>query len=196
MVDRRRVSVLSWAFSVTREEPHPLRIRWPAALAARWTRPVAVVAVTLGVVAAAAARAQAPLLTRTLDSSTVVRAHLTRGGNVQGALVTSFGPTSSTLVYCWLKDPRCTRSQPFRVPAGSIGRLEVQDGNKAGQGFWIGTVVAGVVLVPMTFALDGLGDGPSDTPGLFVSAVLTSALIGGGLGAVIGRSSPTWGPAP
>jgi hypothetical protein len=82
------------------------------------------------------------------------------------------------------------------VPAATIARLEVQSGNRTGRGFVIGTAVVGVVVVPFYVMVGGsLAEGETRTS-LVVKGVLVSALIGGGLGALIGHGHPTWAPAP
>ncbi len=56
---------------------------------------VLVVAVLLG----ATARAQAPLLTRPLDSGTLVRLHFLPGGVARGRLLTPFATDSQRILF-------------------------------------------------------------------------------------------------
>jgi len=152
-------------------------------------------ALVLAVLLGGGARGQAQLVTRVLDSSTVIRLHFAHGGSGQGSLLTPFGPTSTALVYCSVLSSRCPPAQGVLVPRDAISRLDVQRGTRAGRGFLIGTAIAGVVVVPFFVIVGSLSEGET-RGGLIAKGVLVSVVVGGGLGALIGHTDPKWVPAP
>src|SRR5438034_4622939 len=63
-------------------------------------RPPCIETVTaLALLAVPAASAQQALVTRPLDSASVVRLHLVQGSRVEAELVTTFAPESGVIVY-------------------------------------------------------------------------------------------------
>src|SRR2546422_5845184 len=63
-------------------------------------RPPCIETVTaLALLAVPAAPAQQPLVTRPLDSASVVRLHLVEGSRIEAELVTTFAPESGVIVY-------------------------------------------------------------------------------------------------
>ena len=153
-------------------------------------------ALTLALVLASRARAQAPLVTRVLDSRTVVRVHFANGGFGVGRLLAPFGPESSSLRYCSVLAPTdCGLDQGTVVIPADVSRLEVQTGTRAVRGFVIGTAVVGVVAVPLVYLGGSFTQG--ETRGSLVTkGVLLSAIVGGGIGALVGHTKPTWSAAP
>jgi len=80
------------------------------------------------------------------------------------------------------------------IPA-DVSRLEVQTGTRAVRGFVIGTAVVGVVAVPLVYLGGSFTQG--ETRGSLVTkGVLLSAIVGGGIGALVGHTKPTWSAAP
>lgn len=143
---------------------------------------------------AATAKAQAPIVTRPLDTTTVVRLHLAGGGTGQGRLVVPYTPGSPTFRYCPLPFAGCTGEREVVLDASRVTRVEVQVGTRAGRGFVIGSGVASLLIVPFFVAAGSWGDTPRVL--LIGQGVLVSLVVGGGLGALIGSSAPSWGPAP
>ncbi len=151
---------------------------------------------TLTLIAASSARAQASLVTRVLDSATVVRLHFANNGVVAGRLLAPFGPASSSLRYCSvLAAAACGPGQGTVVVPAAVSRLEVQTGTRAGRGFLIGTAVLSLVVVPVVYIGGSFTQG--ETRGsLLAKGLVLSAIVGGGLGALIGHTKPTWSAAP
>src|SRR5258708_12633670 len=81
---------------------------------------------TLTLIAASSARAQASLVTRVLDSATGVRLHFANNGVVARRLLAPFGPASSSLRYCSLlaspasPPPHLTLSSPPPLPPHTL----------------------------------------------------------------------------
>ena len=135
---------------------------------------------------------QKPLLTRTLDSATIVRLHFVNDGVAEGPLLAPFGPTMPTLRYC----PALSRScNAVAVPTATLSRLEIQTGTRATRGFLLGTLLAGVVITPLVYIGGSFSQG--ETRGsLLAKGIGLSVIIGGGLGLLIGHSDRTWSSPP
>jgi hypothetical protein len=160
----------------------------------RWRIRRAFLTLTLTLISASLARAQASLVTRALDSATVVRLHFANDGVVAGRLLSPFGPTSSSLRYCSVPYA-CGRGQGTVVIPAAVSRLEVQTGTRAGRGFLIGTALLSVVVVPVVYIGGSFTQG--ETRGsLIAKGLLLSAIVGGGVGALVGHTKPTWSAAP
>src|SRR5258708_13157571 len=87
---------------------------------------------TLTLIAASSARAQASLVTRVLDSATVVRLHFANNGVVAGRLLAPFGPASSSLRYCSvLAAAACGPGQGTVVVPAAVSPPPVQPGPSA-----------------------------------------------------------------
>lgn len=132
---------------------------------------------------------------RALDSATVVRLHFANDGVVEGRLLAPFGPRSNALRYCSVLVPATCASGGTVVLPGTLTRLEVQTGTRAGRGFLIGTAVTSVVVVPLVYIGGSFTQG--ETRGnLLAKGLLLSAIVGGGVGLLVGHTKPTWSPAP
>ena len=172
-------------------------------------RPPCIETVTaLALLAVPAAPAQQVLVTRPLDSASVVRLHLVQGSRVEAELVTALGPESGVIVYrppfhrdCGVPRAVCQ----FHTPVTDVRAIEVPHGNHAGRGALIGAGVGGGLGFALGLAIAGTqyectgvgpcGGGPSDA--VVVSATtLVGAALGAGLGALFGVGSPAWRPAP
>ena len=143
-----------------------------------------------------------------LDSASVVRLHLARGGPVQVALLAPFAPELTAVTYRspLLRDCGVPRALcQLRTPAADARAIEVPHGNHAGRGALIGAGVGGGLGFALGLAIAGTqyectgvgpcGGGPSDA--VVVSATtLVGAALGAGLGALFGVGSPAWRPAP
>ena len=151
---------------------------------------------TLTLIPATRARGQTPLVTHVLDSATSVRLHFVNDGVVAGRLLAAFGPASRSLRYCSALPPAaCGPGEGTVVMPAAISRLEVQTGTRAGRGFLIGTAVLSVVVVPVVYIGGAFTQG--ETRGsLIAKGVVLSAIVGGGLGALVGHTKPTWSAAP
>src|SRR2546426_7883631 len=105
-------------------------------------RPPCIETVTaLALLAVPAAPAQQPLVTRPLDSASVVRLHLVEGSRIEAELVTTFAPESGVIVYRPPFHPDFggppARGQ-FRTPGTDVRALEVPHGNHTQHGAPIG----------------------------------------------------------
>jgi hypothetical protein len=128
-----------------------------------------------------------------VDSGKVIR--FQAGGVVtHGRLLMPLTLTSESVAFCRFPGPPCVPPvEPWQVgqlfPA-TLEHLEVQIGNKAVKGAWIGGVLGGAT----SFLLVSLGgawceyDCPSDMDLVFRAVVNTG--IWAGVGALIGSGSP------
>jgi len=152
-------------------------------------------ALALTLVFASLVSAQAALVTRPLDSATVVRLHFVNDGVGEGPLLAPFGPGSSSLRYCSVLVAACGSGRGTVVMPAAISRLEVQTGTRAGRGFLIGTATLSVVVVPVVYIGGSLSQGET-RGGLIAKGLLISTIVGGGVGLLIGGRTPTWSAAP
>ncbi len=153
--------------------------------------------------------AQQPLVTQPLDSASVVRLHLARGGPVQVVLLAPFAPESTVVTYapppyreCGVPRAACQ----FRTPVTDVRAIEVPRGNRAGRGALIGAGVGGALGFALGLAVAGnetcvtypsMGgcNGPSNIA-VVSATTFVGAALGAALGALFGLGSPAWGPAP
>ncbi len=152
--------------------------------------------------------AQQPLVTQPLDSASVVRLHLARGGPVQVVLLAPFAPESTVVTYgpppyreCGVPRAACQ----FRTPVTDVRAIEVPRGNRAGRGALIGAGIGGGLGFALGLAIAGsqsectgvgpCGGGPSDAA-VVSATTFVGAALGAALGALFGLGSPAWGPAP
>jgi len=152
--------------------------------------------------------AQQPLVSRTLDSATVVRLLLVRGPAFQGVLLAPLTPDAQRVVFsppahrdCGVPRVMCR----LEVPIADVRAVEVRRGSRAGRGAVIGTalgVVAGFVLglqvADADYCVTSVGggcDGPSDA-GIIAFTTLLSGALGAGIGTLFGLGSPAWERAP
>lgn len=161
--------------------------------------------------------AQQSLVSRTLDSATAVRLRLVDGPSVQGVLLAPLTPGARSILFappayrlCNVPGVTCR----LEVPVADVWDVEVRRGSRAGRGALFG-LLAGTVA---GFALGTWMDRPqcrvpgvpddydapwapgscrSRTNGVVVAvAALVGGGLGAGLGALFGRGSPAWEPAP
>ncbi|MBI1967730.1 MAG: hypothetical protein HYS40_07055 [Gemmatimonadetes bacterium] len=133
-----------------------------------------------------------------LDSATVVRLHLLRGGTVSGRLLVPFGPDSTRFTWCPAGRGGCRwdagRTRRL-TPAADVRRVDVRRGSRSTQG----AVIGGAVLVGVAATFCALTDtgGCDPARGGFLSYVaLPTALVGSGIGAIVGGGIPKWEEAP
>lgn len=157
---------------------------------------------------AGAARAQHPLVSRTLDSATVVRLSLFRDGPVTGVLLAPLDTESRVVVIAPPAHRDCGVPRVIcriEVPVAEIRRVEVPGGSQAGRGALIGALFGGVAGLalgatvagrePVCLGVGPCGGGASDAAGIsFMTLVGTG--LGAGIGALVGLGSPNWRPAP
>lgn len=149
-----------------------------------------------------------PLVSRTLDSATVVRFHLVRGEIVQGMLLAPLGPDATAIAFappphrdCGVPRAVCR----FDLPIGDVRAVEVRQGTQVGRGALIGGGIGALAGVALGMAVadadvcttggPGGCNGPSDAAVISVTTLIGSAL-GAGLGALFGLGSPVWERAP
>lgn len=160
----------------------------------RWFRAVLI----LGLAAVRAASAQNAPVTQPLDSGSVVRLIWQQGSPRVGKLLAPLQPSSDSVAYCRYPGPPCgsssTSGRENRTIA-DLRRVEVSHGSRAGRGALIGGGVAVAVL--------GLGriafanqDSPAPLTGERLAGAITFVALGAGVGALIGRRSTRWRPAP
>jgi len=163
----------------------------------------------IGSLVASPVHAQQPLVTRPLDSASVVRLELARGGRVEAVLLAPFAPESSGVIYgppryreCGVPRSVCR----FRTPAAEVRVIEVPRGNRAARSALVGAAIGGGLGLALGLAVTA-DDGPCvafpgagcDQPshlGVISLTTLVGAGIGAGLGALFGLGSPAWRPAP
>lgn len=153
--------------------------------------------VALALARPAALPAQDRLLYLPLDSATAVRLRLTDGRRVTGRLVQPFGPDSSRFVYCPGERARCPSAAAGAVrvtPAADVTRVETRRGSRASRGASLGAVVAAASASAFCAVTDTGGCDPAK--GSFFGYVLVpAALVGAGIGALVGGSITVWAPA-
>ncbi len=165
-------------------------------------------AVVLTLLCVPGAVAQQGLVTRPLDSASVVRLRLARGGPVEAVLVAPFAPESSAVTYAPppLRDCGVPRAVcRFRTPVADVRAIEIPRGHRAGRGALIGAGIGGGLGLALGLAVAGnepcvaLPGASCDQPGDFALVsltTLTGAALGAGLGALLGLGESGWGPAP
>jgi hypothetical protein len=157
-----------------------------------------VVVAALAFARPAALRAQDRLLYLPLDSATAVRLRLTDGRRVTGRLVRPFGPDSTRFVYCPGQRARCPAEGAGAVrhtPASDVTRVETRRGSRASHGAALGAVGAVAAASAFCAVTDTGGCDPAKG-GFFSYVLLPAALVGAGVGAIVGGSIAVWGPAP
>ena len=144
----------------------------------------------------AALPAQDRLLYLPLDSATTVRLRLTDGRRVTGRLVQPFGPDSTRFAYCPGEHARCPGAVAVRVtPAADVTRVETRRGSRASRGAALGAVAAAAAASAFCAVTDTGGCDPAKG-GFFGYVLLPAALVGAGIGALVGSSITVWAPAP
>ncbi len=138
--------------------------------------------------------AQQPAARATVDSGLVVRAWV---GDVEtrGRLLAPMHGGRDSVLYCRYPGPPCAAP----IQAAQLGwfhpddldHLDVQIGNRAGKGAWLG----GIIGVALAIVGGGYAQSfceyqcPSDTEFL-IRALVGGGLVGGGIGALIGSGFP------
>jgi hypothetical protein len=112
--------------------------------------------------------------------------------------VQPFGPDSTRFVYCPGERARCPAADAgaFRVtPAADVTRVETRRGSRASRGAALGAVAAAAGASAFCAVTDTGGCDPAK--GSFFGYVLVpAALVGAGIGALVGSSISVWAPAP
>ena len=163
------------------------------------TPKVAVLLAALCALAPGRLAAQAGLVRTTVDSGTLVRMYPPTGAPVRGRLVQALDPTSAAVLFCRYPAPPCADPSDSaaiqQLPTMSLSRLEVQRGSHWGVGAALGGLV-GLFLGVATEALASMDCNESNS--CPVSGLITGVgvLTFGTIGAMVGGSSPKWGPAP
>lgn len=133
-----------------------------------------------------------------LDSATVVRLHFLRGERVAGRLLAPFGPDSTTLVYCQVKRSTCLSSageNRHAAPAAELTRIDIRRGTRSTEGAIAGALILIGGAATFCALTDTRGCDPSH--GGFLSyVVLPTALVGAGIGAILGGGVSRWEQAP
>lgn len=156
------------------------------------------VVVTLALARPAALPAQDRLLYLPLDSATVVRLGLTDGRRITGRLVRPFGPDSTRFVYCPGERRWCPADDAGAIratPASDVTRVETRRGSRASRGAALGAVAAAAAASAFCAVTDTGGCDPAKGS-FFGYVLLPAALVGAGVGALVGGSISVWGPAP
>jgi hypothetical protein len=145
-----------------------------------------------------AASAQGAPVTQPLDSGVVVRLMWQQEPPRVGKLLAPLQPASDSVAYCRYPGPACSSSSTSGMeirPTADLTRVEISYGSRAGRGALIGAGVAVAVL--------GLGriafadqDSPAAWTGERVAGAITFVALSAGVGALIGRGSTRWMPAP
>ena len=157
-----------------------------------------IVIAALALAAPAALPAQEPLLYLPLDSATAVRLRLTDGRRVTGRLVQPFGRDSTRFVYCPGERAWCPADGAGAVrvtPAADVTRVETRRGTRASRGAVLGAV-AGAAAASAFCAVTDTGGCDPAKGSFFGYVLLPAALVGAGVGALVGGSIAVWGPAP
>jgi len=146
----------------------------------------------------AALPAQDRLLYLPLDSATAVRLRLMDGRRVTGRLVQPFGPDSTRFVYCPGARAWCPADGAGAVrvtPASDVTRVETRRGTRASRGAALGALTAAAAASAFCAVTDTGGCDPAKGS-FFGYVLLPAALVGAGVGALVGGSIVVWGPAP
>jgi len=167
---------------------------------------------------AAPLAAQQPLVSRTLDSATVVRLVLARGPAFQGVLLAPLTSDAQRVVFsppaqrdCGVPRVVCR----MVVPVGDLRAIEVRRGSHAGRGAVIGAAVGVVAGFALGLRVAGGYECPTFSPspgssassfggwcngpsvaGVIAVTSLVSGALGAGIGTLFGLGSPAWGRAP
>jgi hypothetical protein len=142
--------------------------------------------------------AQGGLVYLPLDSSSVIRLHLTGGRRVTGRLLAPFGPDSTRFVWCAGVRGPCgadARSGARVTPAADVTRVETRRGHRAARGAVVGAIAAAVGAAAVCAATDVGGCDPAKG-GFFSYVLLPTALAGAGVGAIVGAGISVWERAP
>ena len=165
---------------------------------------------SLSLCLASHAPAQQPLVTRSLDSASVVRLRLASGQRVHAVLLSPFTSASDAVTFrpfvgdCGVPRAVCR----IRTPSSEVRTIEVARGNRAGRGALIGGMIGGMIGLWLSAVGSNADYAPCPPPSVgggcgsrarTPSALLTTvagAALGAGVGALFGRGSPSWEPAP
>lgn len=156
--------------------------------------------------------AQQPIVSRTLDSGTVVRLHVFGAPAFRATLLAPLTPDAQRVVFSPPAWHACSGPRAVcraAVPVGDVSAIEVGRGARAGRGALIGTavgvvvgIVAGVLigqpLVPQDcglYAPDPGCDPPFDAGALPLST-LVGAALGAGIETLFGLGASVWERAP
>lgn len=143
--------------------------------------------------------AQASPVRATIDSGVLIRMHPTEGAAIRGRLVQPLGPTSVTAMYCRYPAPPCTdpadTASIHQLATRSLVRIDVENGTNWRTGGIIGAVV-GALLGALAAELQSDCDPGTCSGASPGGSIVIGAFVVGGIGALIGSSSPRWGPAP
>ena len=138
------------------------------------------------------------LATSTIDSGTLVRAHLAGAGSVRGRLLKRFAPGSSVLTFCHYPGTPCVGLADPSVqtlPSTQVTQLDVAHGNNWLTGGVVGGLAGGIVgILGIAFA-HGICD-DSDCTASADRSALGALAVGIGLGLAFGFASAEWRPAP
>jgi hypothetical protein len=160
-----------------------------------WAGPLHSALFVLGLAVSSAFAQGAPA---TLDSGAVVRLTWREQPRRIGRLLTPLQPTSDSVTYCRYPGPPCRSGSPSGVESRSISglvRVEVHRGSHGGRGALIGAGV-GVAVLGLGRAAFADRDSPAPWTGERVAGAITFVALSAGVGALIGRSSARWTPAP
>ncbi len=139
--------------------------------------------------------AQRPVISTTVDSGTIVRAHLA-DDEVTGRVLRGFWPISDSLVLCRYPGNPCTATDSLgrvAIASARLVRLDRRVGTRAGRGAMIGGAI-GVALGGMLATFYDANCESSDCrrTGTVTFALLT--LVGAVLGAGFGSGTVLWTP--
>lgn len=150
----------------------------------------------LSAAASSPLQAQEPVVTRTLDSSAVVRLYLRDGGVEKGKLVTPFGPDSTVVRYCRYPAPPCRIGGDRYAEhlVSEVTQLDVRSGTRVWWGAAIGASL-GILAGFATIEFIEWGEERQLSTGEGIRVVFLSTALLGGLGTLIGAGLDAWRPA-
>jgi hypothetical protein len=149
----------------------------------------------LGVTPAVAQRVP---ITHPLDSGAVVRLTWRERPAQTGRLLAQLESTSDSVIYCRYPGPPCRSGSGSGVESqttGELVRVEVPSGSRAARGALIGAGV-GLAVLGLGRAAFTNPDSPAPWTGVRVAGAITFVGLSAGVGALIGRTSTRWTPAP
>lgn len=140
--------------------------------------------------------AQAPPITETVDSGTLIRMHSATGETTRGRLLHPLTPATTLLTACRYPGPPCTAMPDstalLQVPMASLVRIDRQRGSHWARGAGIGGLAGAALGLLVGATINGFCDDPSGCgPDTGVYALVGAAGFGV-LGGLIGDGSPTW----